>query len=145
MEIGVIELTDRIQSGKEIYKSSKKYRDLGFYVDTTLTDFFDFVKNIPYQEDRIAEIVSRPKYLFDRNKFPGLDCKKKAILIGAWLTAHGIKWRAVAASERADKKIHHVFIQAYIKGRYRNIDATYPYMRLFESKPKVTRAQELPR
>lgn len=145
MRIGIEELTDRIQSGKAIYKSARYYMDLGEYLDSTLVHFYNFVRKIPYKMDGLNELVARPKYLLDKNKFPGLDCKKKATLIGAWLNAHGIKWRAVAVSERPDKKIHHVFVQALINKRWRNIDATYEHYNLFEAKPEVTRAQELPK
>lgn len=146
MKIGVENLTDRVQSGRAIYKASKKFTDLGEYLDTTLSEFYNFVRSIPYKQDHFyAEVVSRPKYALDRKKFPGIDCKKKAVLIGAWLNAHGIPWRAVAVSEKPDKKIHHVFVQAKIKGKYRNIDATYPEYNLFDPKPEVTAAEELPR
>jgi len=142
MRIGTEKLTDRIQSGRSIYRSAKYFNDLGQYLDTTLSEFYNHVKNIPYKEDESAEIVGRPKYLFD---FPALDCKKKAVLIGSWLEAHGIPWRLIAVSERPDRQIHHVFNQAWINNNWRNIDATYSDYKLFEAKPEVTAAEELPR
>lgn len=146
MKIGIHDLKSRTQSGREIYRAAKYYNDLGKYLDTTLQNFYNYVKSIPYRIDPFwGEIIARPKYLIDRSKFPFLDCKKKAVLIGAWLNAHNIPWRAVAVSERPDKQIHHVFIQARINNDWRNIDATYNDMVLFEAKPEVTRAEELPR
>jgi len=138
-------LLNRSQSGTSIYKSAKYFRDLGNYLDTTLLQFFDFVKNIPYLEDKPGtEITARPKYLIQkRYNFKGLDCKKKATLMGAWFNAHNIPWRLVAVSERADKEIHHVFTQALINGAYENVDPTYPEFKLFEPKKNVTRAEIL--
>lgn len=141
MKLGIEELTDRSQTGKRIYQCSKYFKDLGLLLDLSLRDFYDFVRRIPYKEDGPNEIVARPKYLIYGKK--SLDCKKKAVLFGAWLQAHGISWRLVAVAENPDKIIHHVFIQALIDGSWKNIDATYPHYQLFEKKPQVTYAEEL--
>jgi len=146
MKVGVSDLKSRAQSGKSIYRMANYYRDLGKNLDTTLSQFFDFVRNIPFEEDPLlAEITSRPLYLLDRVKFPALDCKKKAVLMGAWFNAHNIPWRLVAVSEKPDKQPHHVFTQAKIEGEWRAIDPTYPHYMLFEPKKMVTYAEELPR
>lgn len=143
MKIGYEDLNTRAQTAKSIYKSAKYWRDLGSGLDTDLKTWFDFVRQIPYREDtEAAEIVGRPKYLLNDELFPrGLDCKKKAVLIGAWLEAHGIPWRLVTVSEKKNKEIHHIFPQAFINGTWKNIDATYEDYELFEPKPEVTRAQ----
>ena len=113
-------------------------------MDTHLSCFYNFVRSIPYKEDGFyAEIIARPKFLMDRAKFPALDCKKKAVLIGAWLNAHNIPWRLIACSERPDRQVHHVFVQAFISGHWRPIDATYPDYYLFQAKPEITYAEEL--
>lgn len=133
-------LEDRIQSSDRIYEGAKYFRDLGKYLDLTLKDFFNFVRDIPYKEDADGiEVTSRPKYLISkRYNFEGLDCKKKATLMGAWFNAHGIPWRLVAVSEKPDKEIHHIFTQAKLNGEYRNVDPTYSHFKLFEGKPEVT-------
>lgn len=144
MKLGVQKLTSRVQTGRQIYKMAKFYRDLGSKLETTLSSFFNYVKSIPYSEDDLtAEVVARPKYLM--KNFSSLDCKKKAVLMGAWFEAHGVPWRLLAISERPDKKIHHVFPQAKIEGEWRTADATYPEYNLFEPKPLATKAEELPR
>ena len=137
---GTIEtLESRAQSGESIYKSALFYNDLGNLLDTSLTQFFNFVKDIPYKEDSDPnEIVSRPKWLLDKKLFPGLDCKKKATLMGAWFNAHGVPWRLVAISERPDKQIHHVFVQALLEGKWKNVDPTYSDFKLFEPKKAAT-------
>lgn len=147
MKADINELRSRVQTGKSIYRSAKYHKDLGIHQDDSLTDFFDYVKNIPYREDSLkAEIVSRPKYIMSGGAFEkGIDCKKKATLIGAWMNAHNIPWRLLAVSEKKNKKIHHVFPQAKIGGQWANVDATYSHYKLFSPKPKVTAGEVLPR
>ncbi len=142
------DLTSRPQTGTEIYQSAEYYPDLGMHIDTPLSQFFNFVKSIPYIEDsEPTELISRPKYLLRRRNFAGLDCKKKATLIGAWLNAHGLRpgkdWHLISQSERPDREIHHVFVQAKFDGEWRNIDPTYPEYKLFEPKPNSTNAEVL--
>lgn len=143
MKIGYENLSTRSQTAKRIYSSAEYWRDLGSGLDTDLRTWFEYVRQIPYFEDtEAAEIVGRPKHLLNEKLFPyGLDCKKKAVLIGAWLNAHGIKWRLVTVSEKKNKEIHHIFPQAFLNGTWKNIDATYSDYELFENKPEVTRAQ----
>lgn len=163
MKATIEPLKSRAQTGRSIYESAKYYKDLGLHLDTGLQDFFNFVKKIPYKEDKLGlEVVSRPeylllgrsphkiirpKYILGESPFPnGIDCKKKAVLISAWLEAHGIPYRLCAVSEKKNKKIHHVFPQAEIEGKWYNVDATYPYYKLFEGKNnKVTHGEILPR
>lgn len=145
MKIGIQELTDRVQTGYAIYASAKYFNDLGIHLDKSLNEIFDFVRKIPYQEDGESEIIARPKFLLNKKYFPALDCKKKAVIIGAWLEAHGLPWRLIAISEKSDKKIHHVFPQAKIDGDWLNIDATYPEYFLFQPKKHATFGEELPR
>ena len=140
------ELTDRTQSGRAMYESAKYYKDLGQYLDTSLNQMFNFVRSIPYKEDDIkTELVARPKYLIRKRFLNGLDCKKKAVLMGAWCNAHNIPFNFVAVSERDDKVIHHVFVQGFIDNEWRNIDPTYSNYKLFEPKPSTTAGEVLPR
>ena len=138
-------LEDRTQTGTAIYESAKFYQDLGSQLDTSLRDYFNFVKNIPYLEDNgKIELVSRPKYLINRRfNLKGLDCKKKSVLMGAWFNAHNTPWRLIAVSERPDKEIHHVFVQAKINNAWENVDPTYPEYNLFDKKPQVTAGEVL--
>jgi len=138
-------LYDRAQTGAAIYKSAEYFRDLGNYLDLSLSDFFDFVRRIPYLEDsEPTELVARPQFLIHKKHgLKGLDCKKKAVLMGAWFNAHNTPWRLVAVSERPDKQIHHVFPQFFDDNGWQNADATYPDYRLFDRKPNVTHAEIL--
>lgn len=138
-------LFDRAQSGKSIYKmADNHWRDLGGMADTTLNQFHNFVKNIPYVEDSFGEeVTARPLWLLSEEIFPGSDCKKKAVLMGAWANAHGLPWRLIAVSENPDKSIHHVFPQFKINDCWVNVDATYSDDQLFAAKPTVTAGEEL--
>lgn len=68
-----------------IYNNSRDayliYPDLSFrsFGNLTLQEAFNFVKNIPYYEDKV-ELIGKPyKFwqLFKQGYLKGLDCKKK--------------------------------------------------------------------
>lgn len=106
----------------------------------TLEDFFDYVRRIPYRMDkRPVEVVARPFHIID-NADCGMDCKKKAILMGAWAKKNGIRSRFIASSKRADRKVHHIFPQFFLSGEWLNVDATYPEYHIFQGK-RVTHSE----
>jgi len=116
--------------------------DIGDLASLPLSDYFDQVKRKPYARDvKGSETVARPSLLL--SEFLRLDCKKKAILIAAWLKKNGVPYRFIACSENPDGKIHHVFPQGKIGGAWRNLDATYAKYNLFDKKPRLTRAEVL--
>jgi len=118
------------------------YRDLGALAALSLPAFFNMVRRIPYLKDvKGQEVVARPALLL--KEFPALDCKKKAILIGAYCIANRIPFRFVASSQRRDAKAHHVYPQAFLSGVFQNVDATYPHYRLFQPKNGLTKADVL--
>ena len=100
----------------------------------SLLDFFDFVRRIPYRRDsRPVEVVSRPIEII-RFKDIGMDCKKKSILICSYLRERFIPYRLIASSRLPSRRIHHVFPQALLFGKWFNMDATYRTFRPFEPK-----------
>lgn len=110
----------------------------------SLSDFFDFVKNIPYRKDPSPiEIVARPYYILKYSHL-GMDCKKKGTLIAAFLRYKNYKYRAIGSSQRPDKRIHHIFFQFYdpMKNIWTNADATYNTGKIGEVK-KVTKWEVL--
>jgi len=110
--------------------------------DLTLRQFFTYVRKIPYRRDtKPVEVISRPRYILQYQGL-GMDCKKKAILVGAWAKVNGTPWRLIASSTRGDKRVHHVFPQVKLNGRWRNVDATYKHYRPFQHK-RVTFAEVL--
>lgn len=106
--------------------------------------YFDFVKKIPYRKDiKAIEVIGRPeKIIQSRNE--GMDCKKKSILISSYLKQRNIPFRLIASSKREDKRIHHVFPQMCIDGKWYNMDATYKHYKPLELK-QLTKAEVLKR
>ncbi len=118
------------------------FSDLGPLAALSLPAFFDLVRKIPYLKDpRGKEIVARPALLL--KEFPALDCKKKAILIGAYCIANKIPFRFVASSVRKDAKAHHVYPQIKVGDGFKNVDATYSHYRLYQPKSGLTKADVL--
>jgi len=106
----------------------------------TLNEYFSFVKNIPYRKDpQPIEIVARPYYLIKHRQL-GLDCKKKGVLICAYLRMKNFKYRAIGASTRPDGKVHHIYFELYDpeEKQWKPVDATYKDYRLFQPKPEET-------
>lgn len=143
-------LDSKDQTGKEMYRLIDQYSgDIDYILvngtplsSLNLFDYFDVVKRIPYRRDiQGIEVVSRPAKIFN-NKSVGMDCKKKSILISAYLKRRGIPFRLVASSKRPDRRIHHVFPQMKIDGKWHNMDATYPDYKPLELKT-VTKAEVL--
>jgi hypothetical protein len=147
-------LYDKNQTGNRIKELCRRfYSDLSsIYLEKngqqiplsslTLKEFFNFVRNIPYRQDKKPiEIVARPYHIL-RHKSLGMDCKKKSVLLGAFCEYQGIPYRFIASSRRADKQVHHVFPQAQVNGRFVNVDATYPEYS-YGQKKNVTYAEVL--
>ena len=114
--------------------------------DLPLDIYFNLVKNIPYKLDpsrpHVKEIIGRPYRLF-KMKDRGLDCKKKSILCGAWAKENSFDYRFMGSSQRADRKIHHIFPQIFYGEEWRNFDATYPEYELFGEKNDLTNLEVL--
>jgi hypothetical protein len=143
-------LYNKKQTIKKIYWLAEKFKnDLDKVYDITdgknvpvskipFIDFYNIVKNIPYKRDTDpVEVVARPRIIFENyQRGIGKDCKKAAVLFGAWFNKNGIAWRLVTVSTRPDKKIHHIFTQADIAGSgdFLNVDGTYSYMKPFQKK-----------
>lgn len=135
-------LNDKKLTANRIRELIKKYyNDLSYILlDKTplkklsLKEFYTLVKEIPYRKDtKPIEVISRPKHILNLVHL-GMDCKKKTILIGSYLYINKIPFKLVGSSTRPDKKIHHIYVMAKIKGSWKNIDATYNDNTLFEKK-----------
>lgn len=99
-----------------------------------LSDYFNFVRKIPYRRDvKPIEVIARPKHILTYRNL-GMDCKKKAILMGSYFQSHGIPYRFIGSSQREDRKVHHIFPQIKQNGKWLNADATYSDYRLYEPK-----------
>jgi hypothetical protein len=158
-DVGVIRLGFVPHGGKELtgrymYHFAEDYaNDLGGYLRMPFPAWYSRVQDIPYKSDddlfpdepgRVVEVVARPSYLLSRRMFPALDCKKKAILCGAWAAGNGRPFCFVASSELPSKQIHHVFPVIDFGRGLETADATFPGYRLGQAFP-ITYAEELPR
>lgn len=142
--VSVRALLDKQQTGDEMARLVREYsRDLRNFttndgrpvLSLSLQEFFDLVRAIPYQVDRRGvEIITRPWHALT-SEWPGLDCKKKQILVASYLQEHAIPWRFVAVSSRPDGEIHHVIVEAKLRGEWVEIDATYPHNELGQLRP----------
>jgi hypothetical protein len=110
----------------------------------SLAGIFDFVRTLPYKRDvKPVEVVARPRTLLLGSN-GGLDCKKKAVILGAYCHRNRLPYRFMAVSTRKNRSIHHVFPQVKIDGNWLNLDATYSHYKPFSPK-LVTAAEVLPR
>lgn len=142
------------KTGRWMYHFAENYNeDLGSFRHLPFSRWFDRVAAIPYGSDdeifpeagsEVVEVVARPEYLMNRKTWPRLDCKKKAILIGAWASANDTPFAFLAVSEKPSKEIHHVFPVVCLNGRWVTADATFPDYRIAQAFP-ITYAEELRR
>jgi hypothetical protein len=152
----MIRRTERAHEGKEL-TGTEMYRlvdtywsDLGGLRYWDFPSYFDMVRKIPYESDMekypggVTEEVARPGYLLNRAMIPKLDCKKKSILIGAWAKAQSHPFRFLAASDRLDKEVVHVFPQIDFGNGWVTVDATLPSYMIGQKFP-ITFAAELQR
>jgi hypothetical protein len=142
----------RVDTGKKMYWLASNFAgDLGTRANLPYQRYWDMVRRIPYRSDPELlknpnwEVLARPGYLLDLPQFASMDCKKKAILLGAWAQKNRVPYRWVAMSEKADGEIHHVFPVMLFGDGWVNMDATYPHYRIGEPKPRLTAAEFLPR
>ena len=133
MKLGIAEHEGKEQAGSGMYRLCRDYwPDIAFALPWDFGRWFDFVRLIPYIADdeifpgRVVEVISRPGYLLDRKCFSRIDCKKKAILIGAWAHGNKFPYRFIAVSHKSTRDIHHVFPQIDFGDGWVNCDATFP-------------------
>jgi hypothetical protein len=156
MGVTVERLSDKSQTASRIKElvskfsgdlkkiSLKKGSRLVPLASLPLSEYFDFVKNLPYRRDKKpVEVVARPALLLTSDTFAGNDCKKKSILMASYLKENGIPYRFVGSSNRKDGSIHHIFVQGLFRvndsKEWLNLDATYANYRPFGRK-MVTKA-----
>lgn len=156
MRFSVKRLRTKNQTGKEMHRLIKQYAtDLDNifvrvngrmipFSSLTIEQAFEAVRKMPYRRDvKPTEVVARPEIIM-RNSPLGIDCKKKAILLSAYMKRRGLPFRLIASSKKRNRRIHHVFPQMNVAGKWHNMDATYSHYRPFQLK-NVTRAEVLTR
>lgn len=145
----------RAQTARWMYLLAEKFAgDIGPLASLSLPEYHALIARLPYRNDQNAwgdpfrEVVARPGFVLQmaqNDQIQGVDCKKKAILIGAWSHLNGVPWELVAMSEQPDKEIHHVFPIVGVGDAWVNADATYNGYRLGAPKPEMTFAERLAR
>lgn len=129
-------LRDRIQSGSNMERIVKTFsEDIEPLDSMSLMEFFNFVRKIPYCEDGEIELLDRPKNLLNPELWPGLDCKKKAILIASYLQKRGLKWSFVAVCEKLGADIHHVYCLLKNGKKFFPLDATFENAKFLKINP----------
>ena len=153
--LGLLHHGGKELTGRYMYHFAENYSsDLGGLRSLSFPAWYDRVKSIPYRSDdelfpeeagRVVEVVARPGVLLSRRIWPGLDCKKKSILCGAWASANRRPFAFLAVSEIPSREIHHVLPVIDFDGRgFRTADATFPEYEIGAAFP-ITYAEELPR
>jgi len=141
----------RAQTARMMYSLAENFAgDLGQMGKMPFISYWNRVRAIPYIsddqlfKDPTRELLGRPAALFgllENGRIPGLDCKKKAILLGSWAEYNKVPWRLVGMSEKPDQEIHHVFPLVFDGRAWVNADATYPTYKLGAAKPEMTYAE----
>lgn len=119
-------LTNVKHTGTLMVRLADKYRsDVAPFGHLTPQQFFDKIKNIPYNRDPHAtEFLQRPYFTLAGNR-PGGDCDDKAICIGAYAILHGYPFRFVAMAKNPNTSLHHVATDVMMGGQYVHLDPTY--------------------
>lgn len=100
------------------------FDDLYFARGWSVAQIFEWVENIPYQEDGGDEVVARPSRILELGV---ADCKKKSILIACWAKINGIPYRFLAVNDvdfSGMDGIRHVFCVVWLRGGWLSMDAT---------------------
>lgn len=95
------------------------------YAHYSLPEIFRFLKDLPYRYDPPQiETLMRPLYTINQQGYGG-DCDDKAIAIAAWADLNGIPYRFVAVRKNNQPRLHHVFTELFVNGRWISADCTY--------------------
>lgn len=133
MRIEKQNLVSQPQTVAKMKKWVKKYHnDMYDLKNMSLVDIYMNVRNIPfYKDDEFFEVIARPGYLLDPEIFPGMDCKKKSIILASWAELNSYPWKFVTASDYANSDNHHIYpIIKIPKVGMIAVDATMPENRL---------------
>lgn len=98
-------------------------------------DVFYLIASIPFHADPPdRELLQRPLYTLTMTG-PGGDCDDKSIAMASWAFAADIPWQFVAIQRPDRDRLHHVYPELYIGGRWVPADATYAFNRPGTERP----------
>lgn len=111
----------------------KHYRDVSRFATMSIRQFYDKVRDLPYRADpKGNEFIQRPSSTLHGWSL-WRDCDDKAILLGAYAKAAGIKYRIAIGGSKAVQgpngvtyPFHHVWPEFFLLGKWFPMDATYP-------------------
>jgi hypothetical protein len=113
------------------FLSKEYYQDIKDY-DKPFTEFFNFIKDIPYKPDPPGdELVMRPLRLFERNAG---DCDDKTVAFMSYFIYHNLTTGFSLVSQSDKRNYHHIFCFVVVDGQKLDIDATYSKNRPFEKR-----------
>lgn len=103
------------------------YMDMAPYAHLPLSQIFGIIKNIPFRPDPPDnETVQRPLYTVQQQGYGG-DCDDKCIALAAWAKLNSMPYRFVAVRRPDRPRLHHVFCELWIDGRWIHADPTYRF------------------
>lgn len=103
------------------------YRDMSPYAHIPVTRIFSIVKNLPFRPDPgDKETLQRPLYTMQRQGYGG-DCDDKCIVLASWAKLNSIPYRFVAVRRPDRERLHHVFCELWINGKWLHADPTYRF------------------
>lgn len=131
---------DARETGKLMrYMVERYYKDVIPYAHFSLWEFFNYVSNIPFNEDPVhIETLQRPAITLSQSG-PGGDCDDKAIVLASWCRLHGGRYnpgtfhpkkydyRFIAVRRSDYNSLHHVYCEIYIDNRFIHADPTYNF------------------
>lgn len=101
--------------------------DVNAYLTESPFQFFERVRAIPYRADPEGmEFLQRPAITLAKSG-PGGDCDDKSIVLAAYFFSCNIPFHLIAASRKANGPLHHVWVIAYIDGKWHDFDCTYAW------------------
>jgi len=115
-------------TGRYMYQMvDKYYLDMLPLAHLNILDIFDFIKNLPYNNDDLSsEVLCRPALLLTGTAISG-DCDDKAIALASWAKIRGIPYRFITVRSFDQQTLHHVYPQLYINSAWMTFDPTYNF------------------
>lgn len=136
-------------TGKAMHEFVRRYhRDMAPWATESLFEFFDTMKEIPYQADPDnIELIKRPS-LTMMQIGPGGDCDDKSIAVASYAVLNGIKYRFLGVGKKNPNKkyglfdkilLTHVYPELHISGEWVTFDTTYRFNVLGQAMSKYDR------
>ena len=99
--------------------------DMAFTRGWSMQRVFEYIEALPYLEDSMlvdpqTEVIGGPRSFVG---LPGIDCKKKAVMVACWARENGIPWHFVAVDDTG-LGISHVFAEVFDSGQWVSMDCT---------------------